>query len=407
MTDAVPPSVHGQPPAVTRLTSVDALRGLVMVIMALDHVRDFAHAGAMTFNPLDLTRTTPILFFTRWVTHVCAPAFMLLAGVGASLLLQRDGSRARVSRFLWTRGLWLIVLELTVMRLAMNFTFSTQYPVIVLVLCALGLSMIALSALIYLPVRAIAAVSVGIILLHNLLDGVQASQLGAWAGVWRLLHQQGVVLIGGVPFIIAYPILPWIGIMAAGFCLGYAWMLEPQRRRRALVTAGAAMMALFAIVRLINVYGDPAPWSPQPSAAFTALSFLNTTKYPPSLQFILMTLGPALLALAYFDARGLRPGNPIVVIGRVPLFYYIVHFWLIHLVTATMAWARYGAVSAGFLFMPYPSMGGSSKLFPPDFGYPLWVTYVVWVGVVLAMYPLCRWFDRVKARRRTWWTGYL
>jgi uncharacterized membrane protein len=246
---------------VTRVTSVDSVRGVVMVIMALDHVRDFVHAGAMTFNPLDLSRTTPELFFTRWITHVCAPAFMLLAGVGAGLLLQRGGSTAGVSRFLWTRGLWLIVLELTVMRLAMNFTFDPQYPVIVLVLCALGISMIALAALVHLPLGVVAVISAAVIVLHNLLDGVRAAQFGAWGGVWNLLHQPGVVILGGVPFFVAYPVLPWIGVMAAGFCLGHLYTQEQERRRRILLAGGAALAIVFVLVRAIDVYGDPAPWS--------------------------------------------------------------------------------------------------------------------------------------------------
>jgi uncharacterized membrane protein len=395
------------PTAPVRVTSVDAMRGAVMVNMALDHVRDFIHAGAMSFNPLDLGRTTPAIFFTRWVTHVCAPAFMLLAGVGAALLLQRDGSTARVSRFLWTRGPWLIVLELTVMRLAMNFTFDRQYPVLILVLCALGVSMIALAALVHLPLRAVAAIALALVALHNLLDGVQAKQLGAWAPLWNLLHQQGVFVLGGVPFVVAYPVLPWIGVMAAGFCLGHLFAIDQERRYRLLLAGGSALVVLFVVMRSINVYGDPSRWSAQSSAVFTALSFLNTTKYPPSLAFILMTLGPVLLALAWLERR--RPGldHPLTVIGRVPLFFYVVHFWLIHVVASAMAWLRYGTASFDILFMPLPSMGGAAELFPAGFGYSLPVTYAVWVGVVLAMYPLCRRYDRFKSRHRAWWTSFV
>jgi uncharacterized membrane protein len=391
-----------------RVTSVDALRGLVMVIMALDHVRDFIHAGAMSFNPLDLTRTTPALFFTRWITHICAPAFMLLAGVGACLLLQRDGSAARVSRFLWTRGVWLIVLEVTVMRLAMNFTFDTQYPVLVLVLCALGIAMVALAPLIYLPVRVIAAIGLALILLHNLLDGVTAAQFGAWAPLWNLLHQPGVFVVAGVPVVIGYPVLPWIGVMAAGYGLGSVFLLEAGRRRRLLMTSGLVLTGLFVVVRLLNIYGDPSPWATQSSGIYTLLSFFNTTKYPPSLQFILMTLGPALIVLAWFDRRGLPPTHPLTVVGRVPLFYYVVHFWLIHVIASAMAWLRYGSASFDFLFMPLPSMGGPAKLFPAGFGYSLPVTYAVWLVVVLSMYPLCRWYDRIRQQHRgSWWAGYL
>jgi uncharacterized membrane protein len=395
------------PAPAARLTAVDALRGLVMVIMALDHVRDFFHAGAMVFQPEDLTRTTQAVFFTRWVTHICAPSFFLLAGIGAWLRFARDGSKPRLSRFLWTRGVWLIVVELIVMRLAMNFTWSSQYPVILLILWALGLSMIALAALIYLPLRVLAVLSISIIALHNLLDGIQAGGLGAFEGLWRILHQPGFFMPAGVPIVVAYPVLPWIGVIAAGFCLGSVFSRPAPERRQLLVRLGLASIAAFLALRAVNVYGNPVPWASQPSPVFTLLSFLNTTKYPPSLQFLLMTLGPSLLLLAYFDRRQLPDRNPLVVIGRVPFFYYVLHFWLIHILASIMAYVSYGADSFTWLFSPLPSMGGAADTYPPGFGYPLWVTYVVWIAVVLMLYPLCVWFAGVKKRSRAWWLGYL
>ena len=390
-----------------RLTAVDALRGAVMVIMALDHVRDFVHVGAMSFPPEDLSRTTAALFFTRWITHVCAPGFMLLAGMSAAFRLDRDGSKASLSWFLLTRGLWLVVLEFTAMRLAMNFTFEVRYPLILLVLWALGVSMIALAALIHLPRRVLAILSVAVLALHNTLDGVQPSQFGAFASVWQILHQQGVFVLSGMPIVVAYPVLPWIAVMAAGYCFAPVLKLAPERRQRVLMRTGLLLMALFVLVRVANVYGDPRPWSQQATPMFTLLSFLNTTKYPPSLDFLLMTLGPALVALAWFDRRGLGRMNPLVVIGRVPLFYFIVHFFAIHALASFMAWLRYGTASLAYLFAPLPSMGGPRELFPPGFGYSLWVVYVVWIGIVVGVYPLCRWFDRVKSSRRAWWVSYL
>ena len=378
-----------------------------MIIMALDHVRDFFHAGAMSFSPENLARTTPILFFTRWITHICAPTFVFLAGMGAYLRLQRSGSKAEVSRFLWTRGLWLVFIELTVMRLGMNFTFDGRYPYLVLILTALGVSMIALAALIHLPMRALAVVSIALVALHNLLDGIDAARFGAFAPLWQLLHQQGFFTRAGVPVVVGYPLLPWIGIMAGGFCFGEVLRLEEARRRRTLVATGAAMIALFVLLRTANVYGDPVPWSRQASPVFTALSFLRTTKYPPSLAFVLMTIGPALLLLAYFDKRHLDSRHPLVTIGRVPFFYYVTHFWVIHVIASVMAYIRYGASSLRFLFAPLPSMGGARELFPPGFGYPLWVTYVVWVAVVAGMYPLCRRVADFKARTNAWWASYL
>ena len=391
----------------TRLTAIDALRGAVMVIMALDHARDFLHMSAMSFSPEDLTRTTPALFFTRWITHVCAPTFMFLAGIGVCVRLRRDGSAARVSRFLWTRGLWLIVFELTVMRLAMNFTLGPPYPILLLVLSALGAAMIVMAALIHLPWRIVATGSVAVILLHNTLDGVQASQFGALAPVWQILHQPGVFFVFGIGVVVGYPIMPWAAVMAAGFCAGRVFFVDQPERRRVLVTAGAALIVAFAVLRLLNVYGDPAPWSHQPTATYTLMSFLRVTKYPPSLLFLLMTVGPALLALAWLDARELRPDSPLVVIGRVPFFYYTAHFWLLHVLAWFAAWVRYGNAAFGFLTAPFPSMGGPPQRFPADVGFPLWVVYLGWISVVALLFPMCRRFARFKSERRAWWVSYL
>jgi uncharacterized membrane protein len=397
-----------RPDAASRLTAIDALRGAVMVLMALDHTRDFFHAGAMAFSPEDLTRTTPILFLTRWITHVCAPVFLFTAGVGVYLRLQRPGStKGQLSRFLWTRGLWLVIVELTVMRVALNFSLDARYPVLLLVLWALGVSMIALAALIHLPHRVLAVLSLAVIAVHNGFDGVQASQFGAFAGLWNVLHQPGVFFVAGLPVVAGYPVVPWVAVMAAGFSAGPLFLLEPHVRRRVLLRLGTALIVGFVLLRAMNVYGDPQPWSVQPSAVFTVLSFFRATKYPPSLAFLLMTLGPALLFLAYLDRRGLRASHPLVVLGRVPLFYYVLHFFALHVVASTFAWLRYGTASFTFLFNPLPSMGGPATLFPQGFGYPLWVTYAVWIAIVALLYPLCRWFAEFKARRRDWWLSYV
>jgi uncharacterized membrane protein len=390
-----------------RITAVDALRGAVMVLMALDHTRDFIHAGAMTFSPEDLTRTTPVLFLTRWVTHICAPTFMFLAGAGAFLRLQREGSVTAVSRFLWTRGLWLVLLEVTVMRLAMNFSLGPPYPVLLLVLTALGVGMIALAALVHLPGRVVLFVSLAVIALHNLLDPIQAAHFGRFAGAWTFLHQQGVFAIGGITFVVAYPVLAWIGVMGAGYAFGPVLLMDPRQRRRTLLLAGGAMTIGFLLLRAVNMYGDPSPWSAQSSTVFTVLSFLRATKYPPSLQFLLMTLGPALILLAWLERQQNVPVNSLATIGRVPMFFYVVHFTALHVVASSMAWMRYGNQSLAFLFNPLPSMGGPAALFPPGFGYPLWTAYLVWIGIVVSLYPLCRRFAALKRRRRDWWISYL
>ncbi len=390
-----------------RRTGLDALRGLVMVIMALDHVRDFIHHDAMLRQPEDLATTTPLLFFTRWVTHLVAPTFSLAAGIGAYLWWRRGRTRGELSRFLATRGLWLVVLEVTVMRLAYNFTPSLQYPLLLLVLWVLGLSMLVLAALVWLPPRALAVLSLAVIALHNLLDGIRAADLGAAAPLWNFLHQPGAFPVGGLLVIIGYPLIPWAFVMALGFVAGTLYEWPAAERERHLVRVGLAMIAAFVVLRALNLYGDPAPWSRQDSAVFTLLSFLKTTKYPPSLLFLLMTLGPACLLLAAFERARLAPGHPLVIFGRVPLFYFVVHFALAHLAAVLLGLARYGSAAWGWAFLPLPTMGGPADRFPPDVGWPLGVAYLVWAGVVVALYPLCRWFAGVKARRRDWWLSYL
>ena len=389
-----------------RLSSIDALRGAVMIIMALDHVRDFFHAEAMSFSPTDLSRTTPVLFFTRWITHFCLPVFMFAAGMGV-YLYGRNRTKGQVSRFLWTRGLWFIALELTVMQLAYNFNFSLRYLILLLILWIFGICLLAMAALVYIPIRWLAVLSVAVVLLHNCLDSINAAHFGSAAWVWNLLHQPGVIPVAGKLVLVTYTFLPWIGVMAAGFCFARIFQLEPEARRRTMLRFGLALTILFIALRAVNRYGDPVPWTHQKSAMFTVLSFLNCTKYPGSLDFLLMTLGPALLVLAWFDRLTFKPANPLVVFGRVPMFYFILHFYLIHALAVLAAWLRYGSSAARFMFNPLPSMGGPRALFPPDFGYNLWVVYGVWLLVVILLYPVCRWFANVKSTRRDWWLSYL
>ena len=396
-----------------RVQSVDALRGFVMIIMALDHTREFFHAGAMSFQPEDLTRTSTILFFTRWITHICAPVFMFTAGLGAFFWLS-SGAKGRttgqLSRFLWTRGLWLVVLELTVLRFAMNFSL-TNGIVMLSVLWALGWSMVSLGFLVHVPVRALAVLSIAVIVLHNLADSITAAHFGSAGWVWNILHQPGVFQLGGIQFLAAYPLVPWIFVMAAGFCFGDLIGPRPSsnsahgpsRRRQWTFRIGLGLTLAFLVIRTINIYGDPLPWSHVPG--MTALSFLRCIKYPPSLDFLLMTLGPVLMLLSWFDRLRLSAINPLIVFGRVPLFYFLVHFLAIHLLTIPFAWVRYG--HAGFLLSPLPSLGGSMEIYPADFGYPLGVVYAVWASVVVFMYPLCLWFARLKERRHEWWLSYL
>jgi uncharacterized membrane protein len=383
-----------------RIQSVDALRGFVMIVMALDHVRDFFHRGAMSgASATDLATTTPVLFMTRWVTHLCAPVFMLTAGVGAYLYWQRGNrTKGQLSWFLVSRGCWLILLELTLMQLAYNFDVSASYPIFLLVLWVLGACMMVLAALVWLPMPVLVALSVAAIVLHHLWDGVR---------VWNLVHQVSVFQVAGRTVIAPYTLVPWFAVMALGFCLGPIFSKSDGQRQRFFIGLGAGMTIAFVTVRALNVYGDPSPWSPQPSAMFTLLSFLNTTKYPPSLSFLLMTLGPALLLLGAFDTLSFARSNPLIVFGRVPLFYFVLHFYAAHAAAVLLAVFNYGGAAWSFMFQPVPSMGAPQSAFPPQFGYDLWVTYAAWSAIVASLYPLCAWFARYKEQHRSWWTSYL
>jgi uncharacterized membrane protein len=390
-----------------RIQSVDALRGAIMMLMAIDHIRDYVARSAQQFLPADLTRTTPAIFFTRWITHFCAPVFMLTAGLGAYLWMTRGHhSKAELSQLLISRGIWLIVLEVTVLRLIMFSQVGfTANPVLLIILWAIGLSMIALAGLIYLPMRVLMGISIAIIALHNLLDDVSAARFGRAAWIWDILHQQNVFALSGVNFVTAYPVLPWIGVMAGGYCLGTVFEWDAHRRRSFLVGTGLALAAAFVVVRAVNIYGDPLRWSHQASPVFTVLSFLNVTKYPPSLDFLLMTLGPAMVVMAWLEKFHFPFTNPLIVFGRVPFFYYAAHLLLAHLIEIGMNFVRYGAKS--FLLIAPPSMGSASELFPVDYGFPLWTVYAVWVVVLLLLYPACLWFARLKQRRHDWWLTYL
>ena len=399
------PAVQPAPPS--RIQSVDALRGAIMVLMAIDHIRDYVARSAQQFLPTDLTRTTPAIFLTRWITHFCAPVFLLTAGLGAYFWMTRGHhSKAELSRLLITRGIWLIVLEVTVLRLIMFSQISyTANPVVLIILWAIGLSMLALAGLIYLPMRVLIGISIAIIALHNLLDGVSAARFGRAAWIWDILHQQNLFAFYRIKFVTAYPVLPWIGVMAGGYCLGMMFGWEADRRRRFLVRLGLALTTAFVVVRAVNIYGDPLRWSHQASPVFTVLSFLNVTKYPPSLDFLLMTLGPAMVVMAWLEKFHFPFTNPLIVFGRVPFFYYAAHLLVAHLIAIGMNFVRYGAKP--FLLLAPPSMGSPSELFPPDYGYPLWTVYAVWVVVLLLLYPACLWFARLKQRRHDWWLTYL
>jgi uncharacterized membrane protein len=404
MTLQSPPNT--KPGVQSRLQSLDILRGAIMIIMALDHVREYFNTDAQHFGADDLSKTFAALFFTRWITHFCAPVFMLLAGAGAFLWQQRGRSRGELSTFLVTRGLWIIFLDLTFVK-CFGFYFTFDYSFIVLiVIWALGLSMVALAGLIYLPPRVLLAVSLAMICLHDLFDGVKAASFGNWAGIWNVLHQPGMFKLGDHMMLVSYPLIPWIGVMSAGYCFGQLFLLEPERRRSILLRLGGAITVAFLVVRAINIYGDPRHWAVQKSAVFTVLSFLNCVKYPPSLDYLLMTLGPAILVLGLIEYVRVGPSNPFLVFGRVPMFYYVLHLPLIHGLAALAAGIRYHDL-AFLLKQQLPTLGGSARDFPADYGYNLAETYLIWILIVVILYFPCRWYANLKARRRDPWLSYL
>jgi uncharacterized membrane protein len=394
-------------PTTWRVNSVDLLRGVVMALMLLDHTREFVHRDVLNFEATDLTRTNVLLFFTRWITHFCAPIFVFLAGTGAFLQMARGKSKPELSKFLVKRGLWLILLELTLIRVVVWFNLDWRFALMLQVIWVIGVSMVALAALIHLPLRLIATASVAIIALHNLLDVIRVDPTqgpGFQVSVWMALHQPGVIFFTPtVHGLILYPLIPWIGVLVAGYTFGAFYQLEAERRRRILFKLGAALLLSFVLLRGLNIYGDPSRWSAQKNAIFTGLSFLNVSKYPPSLLFLLLTLGAAILALPWFERieKG-RLSRIFITFGRVPLFFYFGQWVAAHLL-ATLAGYLAGQPVA-WLFMgplerPSPN--------PGNLGFSLWMVYVCWFLGLLLLYPLCRWFAEVKRRRKDWWLSYL
>lgn len=377
---------------------MDILRGLVIALMALDHVRDFFHVQALQFDPLDVEQSYPVLFATRWVTHFCAPVFVFLSGVSAYLQRTDGRWRPRVSRRLLTRGLWLVFLELTLVGFAWNFGFDFLF---LQVIWAIGWSMVVLAAIVWLPTPAVLAIGLAIVAGHNLLDPLQPDQFGMLAPVWSALHEGGPILIDGrLAGFFAYPLLAWIGVMALGYGVGPVFRLEPAARRRALSALGAGAVALFVLLRVLDGYGDPNTWGVQATFARTAMDFLSTTKYPPSLQFLCMTLGPALLLLPLLERLRGGAAEPWITFGAVPFFFYVLHLFLAHGLSAVLSLAQgYPVWGVGDLFRGAEGLQG--------FGMSLLATYGAWLFVLALLYPPCRWFAGLKRRRRDWWLSYL
>lgn len=391
-----------------RVESVDVLRGLVMVIMALDHTREFfSNYGG---NPTDAATAPGIIFFTRWITHLCAPTFVFLAGTSIYLQFLRK-PRPQLARFLVTRGLWLMVLELVVVSSMLTFHPSTHFFMLQ-VIWVTGLSMILMAALINLPLWAVASFGAALVLLHNTLDGINPAALGAVAGtVWRLLHVPGVIVppSSGNLWLNLYPLIPWPGIMALGFAFGAFLQWQPAQRCRVMLYLGSGSLLIFTLLRWSNLYGDPVPWKHQASGERTVMSFMDLQKYPPSLLFVLATLGVSLCLMAVFDAWQSRDKFPPVrfilsVYGRVPFFYYVLHFTTIHL-------AAMGTTAALGLdwrwWLKLSPAGGIFAGLPRGYGFSLPVVYLAWLAIVAFCYFPCRWFAGLKQRNKSPWLSYL
>lgn len=409
-TPAATPAPSIQLAAGVRISEIDLLRGLVIVLMALDHVRDYFHAGSFGINPLDPEQTTPWLYATRWITHLCAPTFVFLAGVSAHLQFARGKTTPSLSLFLLTRGLWLVFLELTIISFGWSLGFP--YALFMQVIWAIGWSMIALAALVWLPRVVVLAIGILVIAGHNSLDPISAENAGL---IWTFLHDGGLVFAGEQPIgLAAYPLLPWFGIIALGYGFG-AIFTEPQAKRdRTVLLLGLGMLAAFFVLRWLNVYGDPAfatgpeavarDWREQSTIGAAIMVFFDVQKYPPSLQYTLVTLGVVLTIFPFLSRLTGIVRSVLNTFGAVPFFFYILHIYLIHLLAIAANAAMGRDVTGMFNYM-------INAFFRPELlqglGFSLAWTYVAWIVVLAMLYPLCRYWQQLKARRRDWWLSYL
>jgi uncharacterized membrane protein len=375
-----------------------------MIVMALDHARDFYHADAGLFDPTDLSKTTPLLFLTRFITHFCAPTFVLLAGTSARIR-QEKRSKKDMSLFLLTRGLWLVFLEITVVRFGLFFQW--HYDVTIFqVIWAIGICMVLLAGIIHLSFRAVLFLGILITAGHNMLHAITLQAGESFAVPWLFIHQAGFMEVAaGHSAFVPYPFLPWLGIMLLGYCLGewYTPSFDAAVRKKLLKRTGFYALLLFLVLRSFNLYGDPAPWSEQKNFVYTVLSFINVTKYPVSLLYTLLTLGPVLIVLAWLEDVRTPAVKPFLVIGRVPLFYYLPHFYILHAGALALYMMRTGKEFSELDFHFSAGFGG----IPAGSGYPLIAAYIAWLSVIVILYPLCKRYNRYKSTHQDWWLSYL
>ena len=383
-----------------RIQSIDLLRGIVMILMALDHVRDYFHYDAYFFDPTDLSKTNLALFFTRFITHYCAPVFVFLAGTSAFFVGQRRGKK-ELSIWLLKRGFWLILVEITIMKFGWNFNLNYTFTVLQ-VIWALGASMVFLAAFIHVPKKLMIIISLIVIFGHNAFDSYSPE---SWSTLWTILHVQGPIVTNFSVIFNAYPIIPWIFVMPLGYHFGtmYQVNFKPQIRIKWLRYIGFGSILLLIIIRTINVYGDPNTWTQQESFSFTILSFINFAKYPPSLLYLLITLGPAILFLSFVENRKGKIHNAVVTIGRVPMFFYIIHVYIIHLL-ALIAVVLTGFSPKLMIIEFFVTLTPELK----GYGFNLWVVYAIWILLIIGLYPICKWYWNYKSNNRDkWWLSYL
>jgi uncharacterized membrane protein len=388
----------------SRIVSIDLLRGIVMIIMALDHVRDYFHYDAFLHSPTDLNKTNGFLFFTRFITHYCAPVFVFLAGISAHIYGSKRNKRA-LCFYLLIRGLWLVFAEFFI--ITFGWTFNPSYPIFNLqVIWAIGISMIILAALIYMQKQYIFVTALVLIAAHNLLDTVHVPGKSIVNFCWSALHEPADFVAGRFNIFVRYPIMPWVGITALGYCFGslYDAGYDAVKRKETLLYTGFGAILLFIMLRFFNFYGDAAHWSAQKNTLFSFLSFLNVTKYPPSLLYILVTLGPAIIFLALAEKPLNRFTEKVSVFGRVPFFYYVLHLYAIHLL------AIFGAVISGYHWSVMILSNRINRVTAlKGYGFNLLLVYLVWLTLILFLYPLCKWFDRYKRKHQAEkkWLTYL
>jgi len=387
-----------------RIQSIDMLRGIVMLIMALDHVRDFLHVTASTDSPTNLDTTTPQLFFTRWITHFCAPAFVFLSGTSAFLAGQKK-SKKELSSFLITRGLWLVFVENIVITLAI--TFNPLYNLLIWqVIWAIGWSMVILGILAHTSIKLITVAGVIIVFGHDLFDYVQLPQAGTGHILMSIFFRAFFTILPvdqSHAILDLYAIIPWAGVMLVGYSFGqfFSPKYNEVKRRKIILTVGFAVTIFFILIRFINAYGDPTHWSTQKNTLYTFLSFLNCSKYPPSLCYLSMTVGPALIFLSLIESVRNRFTNVVSMYGRAPFFYYVVHFYLIHAICVIFFYLT-GHTSKDIVDVNTPFL-----FRPQHFGFNLWIVYIIWLFVIVVLYKPCKWFDQYRRNHRQWWLSYL